>query len=188
MTKRLRSGPTILTLLAGIVTTFFVDPVALDAWVSLGWRRPIQDWMLAWGAGSTFVGYVGLIYIAIPSLTTATIAGGVIGTMAWKRWWQLSLVYSGTVIALPYLSVTLDGSFSINLRNQAWMIATVFLLNGAVIPATLGGAWLTSKPRRRRDVRRELRLCLTCGYDLTGNESGTCPECGKKVAERKTAP
>ena len=20
-----------------------------------------------------------------------------------------------------------------------------------------------------------------CGYDLTGNESGTCPECGKKI-------
>ena len=35
-------------------------------------------------------------------------------------------------------------------------------------------------------VRRELWLvrcpvvaCLTCGYDLTGNVSGVCPECGK---------
>jgi hypothetical protein len=24
--------------------------------------------------------------------------------------------------------------------------------------------------------------CTTCGYDLTGNESGRCPECGKSVS------
>ncbi len=39
----------------------------------------------------------------------------------------------------------------------------------------------------RRDVRRRLRaqlskkgipVCIPCGYDLTGNVSGTCPECG----------
>ena len=23
--------------------------------------------------------------------------------------------------------------------------------------------------------------CRTCGYDLTGNTSGTCPECGREV-------
>ncbi len=26
--------------------------------------------------------------------------------------------------------------------------------------------------------------CAQCGYDLTGNVSGTCPECGKAVANR----
>lgn len=30
--------------------------------------------------------------------------------------------------------------------------------------------------RRRR--RRRRGLCLTCGYNLTGNTSGRCPECG----------
>ena len=25
--------------------------------------------------------------------------------------------------------------------------------------------------------------CQRCGYDLTGNISGTCPECGKKIAD-----
>jgi hypothetical protein len=29
--------------------------------------------------------------------------------------------------------------------------------------------------------RRNARGCLGCGYDLTGNISGVCPECGAAV-------
>ena len=44
----------------------------------------------------------------------------------------------------------------------------------------------------RRDIRRRLRaqlarkgvpICIPCGYNLTGNESGVCPECGTKVTK-----
>ena len=31
----------------------------------------------------------------------------------------------------------------------------------------------------RRWRRKKRGLCLKCGYDLTGNESGVCPECGE---------
>ncbi len=27
-------------------------------------------------------------------------------------------------------------------------------------------------------------FCIKCGYDLTGNESGMCPECGSKISRR----
>lgn len=30
-------------------------------------------------------------------------------------------------------------------------------------------------------TRRGLPTCLGCGYDLTGNVSGVCPECGKSI-------
>jgi hypothetical protein len=35
--------------------------------------------------------------------------------------------------------------------------------------------------RRRRRERRRFRagLCGACGYDLTGNVTGVCPECGQ---------
>ena len=33
----------------------------------------------------------------------------------------------------------------------------------------------------RRHRRRKRGLCLTCGYNLTGNVSGVCPECGEKI-------
>jgi hypothetical protein len=39
--------------------------------------------------------------------------------------------------------------------------------------------WLaTRRRRRRRRCRLSLGRCPACGYDLTGNVSGTCPECG----------
>jgi len=33
----------------------------------------------------------------------------------------------------------------------------------------------------RRYRRRKKGLCLNCGYNLTGNVSGVCPECGGKI-------
>ena len=39
-------------------------------------------------------------------------------------------------------------------------------------------AWI--KTRRRFPKGR----CLSCGYDLTGNVSGTCPECGAQFRQR----
>jgi len=46
----------------------------------------------------------------------------------------------------------------------------------AVYPAV---AFVRGPYRRYR--RRRKGLCLKCGYDLTGNVSGTCPECGEKT-------
>ncbi len=34
----------------------------------------------------------------------------------------------------------------------------------------------------RRERRRKQCLCEHCGYNLTGNESGFCPECGKSLS------
>ena len=175
-----RLGHPILAMLGGVATSLFVSPLTLIAWIDLGWRRPVQDWMIAHGAG-TFAGYFGLFSIEIPDYTTAILGGGVIGIVAWERWWQLSLVYSGAMFAWPYMSMTLDGSISLILNTKASVVATLLLLNSGIIPLALAGAFLASRPQRRRDLRRELQLCQKCDYDLTGNVSGVCPECGTKI-------
>jgi hypothetical protein len=36
-----------------------------------------------------------------------------------------------------------------------------------------------------RDRRSPPGRCRRCGYDLTGNESGVCPECGVEVADER---
>jgi len=40
----------------------------------------------------------------------------------------------------------------------------------------------------RRWRRRRKGLCVKCDYDLTGNESGVCPECGTEVEEWRAPP
>jgi hypothetical protein len=55
-----------------------------------------------------------------------------------------------------------------------WFPITVF----SIAPLT----WFVGRLRRRR--RRTSNLCVTCGYNLTGNTSGTCPECGRPVPMR----
>ena len=35
---------------------------------------------------------------------------------------------------------------------------------------------------RTRRERKRRGFCVHCDYDLTGNESGVCPECGEKIA------
>ena len=40
-------------------------------------------------------------------------------------------------------------------------------------------------PDYRLYRRRKRGLCVKCGYDLTGNESGVCPECGSSIKPQK---
>jgi len=40
--------------------------------------------------------------------------------------------------------------------------------------------------RRRANARRVRQgVCLACGYNLTGNISGVCPECGTAIPGRR---
>ena len=55
------------------------------------------------------------------------------------------------------------------LTISLWLLLATF----AVYP---GAAFIRGPLRRRR--RRRSGRCQRCGYDLTGNVSGRCPECG----------
>ena len=54
-----------------------------------------------------------------------------------------------------------------------WLVFTLLIF----YPVT---AFLRGPVRRAR--RRKRGSCVQCGYNLTGNTSGTCPECGVGVA------
>jgi hypothetical protein len=45
--------------------------------------------------------------------------------------------------------------------------------------------WITAV-RWRRERRHAAKVCVTCGYSLTGNVSGICPECGTPVRTSET--
>lgn len=65
-----------------------------------------------------------------------------------------------------------DSSFGTeSIRVPTWMLVVVFSL----LPL-----WRESRRYAKRR-RSRANLCIECGYNLTGNTSGTCPECGTKV-------
>jgi len=79
-------------------------------------------------------------------------------------WWK----YSAETTKSPSVSVAESLSFEIYVRH--WFLTLIF----AILPAI----WLY-KWRKRRKLGPT--ACPDCGYDLRGNETGECPECGKST-------
>ena len=52
--------------------------------------------------------------------------------------------------------------------------------------ALFGAMGLSSMRRYRRELRKQNNQCITCGYTLTGNLSGVCPECGTKIQQKNS--
>jgi hypothetical protein len=70
------------------------------------------------------------------------------------------------------------------IRTWSVVIPDWFLfLTAGIVPFRLA-FWFRAWRRMHR--RRRLGLCLQCGYDLTGNISGICSECGKPIPTRVT--
>jgi uncharacterized paraquat-inducible protein A len=53
----------------------------------------------------------------------------------------------------------------------------VALIGAAAVMLPL---WLLIRPTELQDERRAKGLCVRCGYDIRGNTSGVCPECGSR--------
>ena len=84
-----------------------------------------------------------------------------------------SVIYRpDNLVAFAFLGFKLD--YDPNMRvayidTPLPMLAFPFALLALIL-------WIQGPLRRRR--RRKRRLCLKCGYNLKGSESGVCPECG----------
>ncbi len=71
------------------------------------------------------------------------------------------------------------GAWGENLLSPRWAIGPVLgRWNYPLWPPVVLMAWVTFRLPRLGPVAGG---CMTCGYDLTGNTSGVCPECGKSI-------
>ena len=69
-------------------------------------------------------------------------------------------------------------------RDQSWAVGVpVWFAVLVTLVLPLMGAFPAL--RRRRQARSQ--SCTTCGYNLTGNTSGVCPECGKTIRAKPAA-
>ena len=78
-------------------------------------------------------------------------------------------VIDRTVVAGPYVNVTKGATVPF------WLVVSA----AALVPAARVTGSALGALRRRSVARRG--LCPSCAYDLTGNVSGVCPECGARA-------
>ena len=86
------------------------------------------------------------------------------------RDWQ-SPATQFNVLGLEYASSWVGDSSLWNLLVPFWMLAIAFIL----LPLIRIAWWM------RHSRRVDAKFCQTCLYDLTGNVSGICPECGRPI-------
>lgn len=69
--------------------------------------------------------------------------------------------------------------------TESWYFSPVNLVGDWLMVCAAGGLVLWAR-RLARGARRQRRAargeCVVCGYNLTGNVSGRCPECGHPIA------
>lgn len=60
-----------------------------------------------------------------------------------------------------------------SIRAPLWLVCPVIAATCALL------AYLDRRSRRRHRISSG--CCIRCGYNLTGNVSGVCPECGERI-------
>lgn len=92
---------------------------------------------------------------------------------AWTWAWDVDPLPEGWETGRRWGRLLLQPSYS-HFPQFLWLRVPLLIPFVAIaIPTTV----LWYRDRRRA----KLGYCAKCGYDLTGNESGRCPECGKAV-------
>ena len=139
-------------------------------WKTMRWRSTVRKLSMA-GLAAT------LALIALFTLSHLWPCGGALGVS----------LFDGAIALhapAPRLWWLLQGSAESWLPTQVWYWdylhgARRVVLVPLWIPLTVVG---TATLIGRRATRRPPpRYCLNCSYNLTGNVSGTCPECGAKT-------
>ncbi len=79
-----------------------------------------------------------------------------------------------------YFSTSVTGPY-----RHSWLVFPLWASSALLV--VMGGLPLAHGPLRRWRRRRN-GWCVYCGYDLNGNRSGRCPECGARHARRRSRP
>ncbi|MBK7403236.1 MAG: hypothetical protein IPJ41_01045 [Phycisphaerales bacterium] len=91
--------------------------------------------------------------------------------------WDSIRRWSDVSAADKHTTRVLWGGFAHDLFALAVLAALLYSFAG-------WKAWFTARPWSRTARRRRRGLCMACGYDLRGIESGVCPECGRPSEPR----
>jgi hypothetical protein len=106
---------------------------------------------------------------------------GVVAGMTWRYGPQGAEI----LVVAPVWAASVVWEVTANPLKFPPALKTLAAVDGSYVlcfAATL--AWRFRPRGSLHSRRRRQGLCTECGYDLTGNQSGTCPECGTLVSAK----
>lgn len=92
---------------------------------------------------------------------------------------RMFLALSVGVAVLASALLLMGGYVVDGYMNEPARLAAILVVAMLPISLLVGFPFWLLPPRRH-----PAGDCQKCGYDLTGNESGRCPECGKETAHK----
>ncbi|MCP3903065.1 MAG: hypothetical protein GY715_05455 [Planctomycetes bacterium] len=121
---------------------------------------------LLWFTGKDHLMIASWVYLYAARLAAWWIVGRYGAVLRGRR--LIGWTISGTLMNLAFDVATVGGAFA------GWLFPLVIM---AVVASGIG---LLDMIGRRSALRVRFRddVCSTCAYDLSGNVSGRCPECG----------
>jgi hypothetical protein len=110
--------------------------------------------------------------IAAAAMAMLLTIGAIALVLEIPDWWEpVGYSYNGWIIAEIWTAMLL-----------LWMLwAWIFFLAGTVLLWAFGPGIVLLYMHEKYRRARLFPLCSNCGYNLRGNESGVCPECGTAV-------
>ena len=141
---------------------------------------PVAGFLLAAFFQGLGLGYNGAMSAACASAVAVMAFVGWLSSRAASRWFAVEalLLFNGGLEIGEVALAALEGGTVTFTIADAWL----FLLFTAAQTGVAYGlrALLLAWASQRRPG-----CCPTCGYDLTGNVSGRCPECGTRMAHQR---
>ena len=101
------------------------------------------------------------------------------------RDWRLAIALQKSPPAPKFPHVIVPEAEGVKYQAISEIDRAICLSAAALIGAILTGyGCLWHRKAERIAHRRAYGICMGCEYDLTGNTSGVCPECGAAVARK----
>jgi hypothetical protein len=99
-----------------------------------------------------------------------------------RQWWLTCVLFFGLFVIANYLTTWLLSTY----MNRNTVLLWKLIVSGFAFPICIMAiVWLLRRhfqhSLRKQLVDLGISICVQCGYDLTGNVSGVCPECGENV-------
>ena len=139
--------------------------------------RPYDVWMNSGVRGGRLSRALGVLEAHLAASYIVAAIGAVVLFVTdngmWSDWAFVVFATVGGLLAAPILSFVIFPQLLLGDGSNRVVWAAAAAVYTAIFCTTLRLRW------RRWTVRPlNSMLCESCGYNLTGNESGVCPECG----------